>query len=90
MSDLKSQVRELMKRVRERGQLPSSSAVVAETFARLGYTKRSIAPDDVITNFNERLLSLWKETLVTLELHEARTYEEGIPAEMIEAFPREF
>lgn len=90
MTDIGSQINALMRRVRQRGRLPSSAEVVRETFERLGYVMGAIEPEDVTARFNELLRTLWEETLLTLEQHEERSYAEGIPRELIEQYPEEF
>jgi hypothetical protein len=76
-----------MKRVRDRGQLPSSADIVRETFERLGYLEGAIYPDEVVQRFNELLRNLWEKTLPTLEKYEERSYSEGIPREFIQEYP---
>ena len=79
-----------MKRVREKGRLPSSTAIVDETFERLGLVVDTVTPDDVLTHFNQYLHDVWVETLVTLEKYEEKSYSEGIPREFIQEFPEDF
>lgn len=67
VADLRQQISELMRRVRERGKLPSSADIVDETFGELGYIPGSIAPNDVIENFNSILREVWEHALVVLE-----------------------
>ena len=90
MVDPREQMKKLMRRVRKEGQLPSSAAIVQETFERLGYTREFIDPDQVTGRFNEMLWNLWKETLVTLESYEESSYASGIPRHFAEAFPGSF
>lgn len=87
MADRREQISALMRRVRQRGGLPSSAEVVRETFDRLGYIRGSISSEEVIARFNELLRDVWEETLVTLEQHEERSYKEGIPRELMAAYP---
>ena len=79
-----------MKRVREKGRLPSSDVIVRETFERLGFVAGSVTPEDVLKNFNHYLHDVWTETLVTLERYEEKSYSEGIPREFIQEFPEDF
>ena len=79
-----------MKRVREKGQLPSSDTIVDETFERLYLVVGTITPDGVLTHFNHHLHDVWTETLVTLEKYEEKSYSEGIPREFIQEFPEDF
>ena len=79
-----------MKRVREKGRLPSSDVIVGETFERLGLVVGTVTPDDVLTHFNHYLHDVWTETLVTLEKYEEKSYSEGIPREFIQEFPEDF
>lgn len=90
MADIRQQINDLMRRVRQEGELPSSEQIVRETFERLGYVGGTIAPDEVVARFNELLRNLWEQTLVTLEGHEERSYTEGIPRRLIEEYPDEF
>lgn len=87
MDDSREQIRRLMRRVREEGQLPSSEEIVRETFERLGYVDGLVNPEDVPRRFNELLRNLWTEALVTLEHHEERSYAEGIPRELYRDYP---
>ena len=79
-----------MKRVREKGQLPSSDVIVRETFEGLGFVADSVTPDDALKTFNHYLHVVWGETLVTLERYEEKSYSEGIPREFIQEFPEDF
>ena len=90
MVDPRQRMTNLMRRVREREPLPSSSDMVKETFVRLGYVSGSILPQEVLERFNELLRNLWEETLVTLEMYEERSYSRGIPNEFVDEFPSEF
>ena len=87
MSDLGKQISALMRRVRDHGQLPGSEQIVAETFELLGYVPGTLAPDEVLSGFDELLRHVWRETLHVLERHEERSYAEGIPRELIRAYP---
>ena len=90
MTDSKKRISVLMNRVREKGRLPSSDAIVKETFEGLGLVVGTVTPDDVLTHFNKYLHAVWVETLVTLERYEERSYSEGIPREFIQEFPEDF
>ena len=90
MADPRVQMRRLMRRVRQEGQLPSSVEIVRETFERLDYVSESLEPAQVIARFNEMLWNLWKETLVTLERYEESSYAIGIPRRFSEEFPESF
>ncbi|MDP3062416.1 MAG: type II restriction endonuclease [Chloroflexota bacterium] len=87
MNDPRKEMRQLMERVRKAGQLPSSAAIVAETFRLLGFESGAISPDDVLKNFNVMLRRLWEETLHTLERYEEQAFAQGIPKEFIGAYP---
>ena len=89
MADFQRQISRLMHRVRQRGGLPSSAAIVRETFERLGYVPGAIEPEDVIGRFVELLRRVWEETLPTLEQYEERSYAQGIPRELIDEFPHD-
>lgn len=89
MKDPRKEIQALMARVRKAGQLPSSAQMVSETFQRLGYVRGSIEPEGVLVNFNTMLRRLWEETLVTLEQYEEQTYAQGIPREMLKAYPQD-
>ena len=90
MTDSNKRISALMKRVREKGRLPSSDVIVRETFEGLGLVAGTVTPDDVLKNFNQYLHAVWGETLVTLERYEERSYSEGIPREFIQEFPEDF
>lgn len=89
MADLRQEIIELMRRVRERGQLPSSVEIVDETFRELGYVSDSTSPDEVMANFNSILREAWEHALVVLERHEERTYAQGIPLELADEYPED-
>ena len=89
MLDAGKQISALMRRVRQQGGLPSSTEIVRETFERLGYVRGAIEPEEAVARFNELLRNVWEETLVTLERHEERSYREGIPRELLAAYPAE-
>ena len=90
MTDTRSQISSLMRRIRRQGQLPTSEEIVKETFQRLGYIDTAISPEEVQGNFNHLLRTLWKETLVTLEQHEERAYGQNIARELFDQYPEEF
>jgi len=87
---MKERLRKLMKRVREKSGLPSSSKIVDETFERLGYTPGKIKQNYVLENFNDILRKVWEESLVTLEKYEKRSYSTGIIEQLIEEFPEDY
>lgn len=87
MADLRGQIIDLMRRVRQQGRLPPSAGIVDETFVELGYAPGSIDPNEVMLNFNSILREVWEHTLVVLERHEERTYAEGIPRELADTYP---
>jgi hypothetical protein len=87
---MKERLKKLMKRVRKKGGLPSSSRIVDETFERLGYTPGNIQQNDILENFNDILREIWEETLVTLEEYEERSYATGIVEQLIEEFPEDY
>src|SRR3972149_5325900 len=78
-----------MRPLRQTGAMPSSSAIVDETFARLGFVAGSISQEEILERFNELLNIVWVETLKTLEAHEDRVYKAGIPAALMEENPEE-
>ena len=88
MADPREQMRALMRRVRETGELPSSAAIVRETFESLGYVSAALEPKDVLQQFDELLRRLWEETLRTLERYEERSYSRGISSELMREFPK--
>ncbi len=90
MLDPREQMKRLMKRVRQEGQLPSSTAIVQETFRRLGYVQDLVEPEQVIVCFNDMLWELWKATLVTLENYEESSYASGVPRNFMVQFPDSF
>jgi len=87
MGDLKEEIKALMARVRREGELPSSAAVVDETFAKLGYAVGKVTPAEVLNQFNRMLRHVWEESLHVLEAHEERSYAEGIPRELAKQYP---
>jgi len=90
MVDIKNQVSALMRRVRQRGQLPSSADIVDETFRELGYVPGRITPEEVLDGFHLLLRQVWEQTLGVLERHEGRSYAEGIPRELADEYPAHF
>jgi hypothetical protein len=87
MADVRQRMIDLMQRVRERGQLPSSKEIIDETFEELGYVPDTISPDEVMANFNSILREAWEHALVVLERHEERVYATGITRELSEEYP---
>jgi len=85
MAELRKQIADLMRRVRTRGNLPSSKAIVDEAFKQLDFGE--LQPDEVLTRFNELLRRFWQHTLVVLERYEEQAYAEGIPRELIDQYP---
>jgi len=90
MPDIRNHISGLMRRVRLRGQLPSSAVIVAQAFDQLGYLPGSIGPDQVIARFDELLRGAWEQTLRVLEEYEERSYVEGIPRELADEYPDHF
>jgi hypothetical protein len=62
MAELRKQIADLMRRVRTRGNLPSSKAIVDEAFKQLDFGK--LQPDEVLTRFNELLRRFWQHPLI--------------------------
>ena len=87
---MKERMKRLMRRVRQEGELPSSSVIVNETFQRTGYTKENVEPSYILNNFNDILREIWEETLVTLENYEEQSYSLGIADNLMREFPDEF
>ena len=90
MVDPRRRITALMKRVRQKNQLPSSIEIVRETFENLGYVEGQIDPTEILSKFDEMLRKLFEETLPTLERYEERSFASGIPREFIEEFPESF
>jgi len=89
MSDVKKDVKKLMKRVRE-GRLPTSEFIVNETFKELGFTDTNCDSTYIRENFNHILHEVWQQTLEVLERYERDAYAEGIPDELIKMKESEF
>lgn len=77
------EMQELMKRLRE-GKLPSSEAIVKETFHELGFSPEKLNPDAVRVNFNDFLKEAFVKTLEVLERYEDRTYASSLIDELVE------
>ncbi len=87
MNDTRARIRRMMQQLRQRSGLPSSSAIVSETFERLGYDQDVMTRNDILSNFSEYLKMMFIETLPTLEEYEERTYAEGIPRALMWEYP---
>jgi hypothetical protein len=77
MSDIKKEISALMAAVRKK-RLPSSEAIVDETFKKLQLIPNMTTPENVQRNFNQIFKQVWLETLRVLEDYEESVYPSNI------------
>ena len=65
--------------------MPSSRAVVDETFERLGYSQGKVTAEDARRNFDSLLRRFFDETLKVLEEHEQQVDAGGVLPEFVRA-----
>lgn len=79
---MRKEMQGLMRQIRE-GKLPSSEAIVKETFSELGFSPENLKPDGVQTNFNDFLKEAFVKTLEVLERYEDRAYASSLIDELV-------
>ncbi len=80
--NIKDEVDKLMQRVRK-GRIPSSEAIVKETFQELRFISHVLNPQDVQRNFNRLLREAFIKTLEVLERYEDRAYAREMVDELM-------
>jgi hypothetical protein len=83
VTDLKSQVKTIMKTVRKEG-IPASEVVVAEALSELGLKSEDLTPDTVRQNFNSYLRAAFTTTLEVLERYEKQAYGQLMIEKLLE------